>query len=72
MQRSRHSDFEDRAILYSAMLTVSAKIDLDQNVLNLSRNRAIGRYEIPKIISIWICKFDELKAKSTVRVGALS
>jgi len=64
MQRSRHSDFEDRAILYSAMLTVSAKIDLDQNVLNLSRNRAIGRYEIPKIISIWICKFERTESQN--------
>ena len=29
MQRATHSDFEDRAVLYSSMLTVSAKIDLD-------------------------------------------
>ncbi len=57
-QRSRHSDFEDRAVLYSAMLTVSTKMDLDRNILNISRNRAIGRYEIPKVISIWICKFE--------------
>jgi len=58
MQRAKHSDFEDRAVLYSSMLTVSAKIDLDQNVLNLKRTKEIGRYEIPQIFSIWICNFD--------------
>src|SRR5574344_1089533 len=64
MQRATHSDFEDRAVLYSSMLTVSAKIDLDQNVLNLKRTKEIGRYEIPQIISIWICNFDRVGSKN--------
>ncbi|MCK9182802.1 MAG: PD-(D/E)XK nuclease family transposase [Fibrobacteraceae bacterium] len=57
MQRHFHSDFNDRAILYSAMLTVGAKIDLDRKVLEMPEEEKVGRYEIPQVISIWICKF---------------
>jgi len=65
MQRARHSFFKDRAILYSAMLAIQAKKDLEQqkakdgeDIINNSR------YQMPRVISVWICNF-RLEGDST-------
>jgi predicted transposase/invertase (TIGR01784 family) len=58
MQRARHSFFKDRAILYSAMLAIQAKKDLEQQKANDGEDIINNsRYQMPRVISVWICNF---------------
>lgn len=58
MQRAKHSFFKDRAILYGAMLAIQAKKNLERNNVNENKD-LLGnfRYQMPKVISVWICNF---------------
>jgi len=60
MQKANHPYFIDRALLYNAFLTIKAekKLDCRQEILQLSKEeKDARRYEIPEIVSIWICNF---------------
>ena len=63
MQRAKHSFFEDRVLLYGSFLAIKGKQALENSkeFLNLSEtDRSYRRYELPEIISIWICNFNVL------------
>lgn len=87
MQKANHPYFIDRALLYNAFLTIKARKELDgrQEILQLSKEeKDARRYEIPEIVSIWICNFkrnefldeyhDEwnLYSKLSLKQGSLS
>ena len=56
MQRAAQEDFLDRIELYSAMLSVNAKI---AQINNATKNQLKSHpYLMPKVYSIWICCFD--------------
>lgn len=60
MQRADHPFFIDRVFYYNAFLTLKAKASLanSSEFKALSREeRCQRRYELPEIISIWICGF---------------
>ena len=56
MQRAGHEDFLERIELYSSLLTVNAKIVMDNETL--PQQRAEHPYRMPSVYSIWICNFD--------------
>ena len=61
MQRAEHDFFIDRTIFYNAFLAIKAKQDMEKSreFGELSaRERMARRYELPEIVSIWICNFD--------------
>ena len=61
MQRAEHDFFIDRTLLYNAFLAIKAKRDMGKSpeFLGLDkREQAARRYELPEIVSIWICNFD--------------
>ena len=61
MQRAEHDFFIDRTLFYNAFLTIKAKRDMEKSpeFLGLDkREQAARRYELPEIVSIWICNFD--------------
>ncbi len=84
MQRARHAFFKDRAVLYSAMLAIQAKKDLERQKRDeVEDPLKKSRYQMPKVISVWICNFklecdssgfhDEwsLYSKRTIEKGVL-
>ena len=61
MQRAEHSFFVDRAILYKAFLVIKGKQKMEESneFKKLPREeKEYRRYELPEVISIWICNFD--------------
>ena len=61
MQRAKHDFFIDRTLFYNAFLAIKAKRDMGKSpeFLGLDkREQAARRYELPEIVSIWICNFD--------------
>lgn len=56
MQRAVHEDFLDRIELYSAMLSVNAKITQINNATK--KQLKSHPYFMPTVYSIWICCFD--------------
>ena len=56
MQRAWHDDFLDRIELYSAMLSINAKIAMDEKMPQKQRKE--HPYLMPTVYSIWICNFD--------------
>ena len=61
MQRAEHNFFIDRTLFYNAFLAIKAKQDMEKSpeFCELSeRERKARRYELPEIVSIWICNFD--------------
>ena len=56
MQRASHEDFLERIELYSSLLTVNAKIVMDNETP--PQQRAEHPYRMPSVYSIWICNFD--------------
>ena len=66
MQKAEHDFFTDRAILYKAFLVIKGKQEMDHSkeFLALSKTeRKSKRYELPEVVSIWICDFDLSNAK---------
>ncbi|MCQ2055744.1 MAG: Rpn family recombination-promoting nuclease/putative transposase [Fibrobacter sp.] len=60
IQRASHQFFFDRVILYSAYLAIRGKIMMDRSpeFSAFSENeQKLRRYEIPEVISIWLCNF---------------
>lgn len=60
MQRAKHSDFIDRMVLYNSFLLVKAKKERDKKRNKMPNKDKAGAkgYELPEVISIWICNFD--------------
>ena len=56
MQRASHEDFLDRIELYSSLLTINAKITLDNEISK--KERTEHPYRMPTVYSIWICNFN--------------
>lgn len=56
MQRAGHEDLLDRVELYSALLTINAKIVMDSETPQ--EQRVKHPYHMPDVYSIWICNFD--------------
>ena len=60
IQRASHPFFTDRVLLYGAYLTIDGKIKMDKSpeFMALEENdKKRRRYELPEIVSIWLCKF---------------
>ena len=60
LQRAKHSFFVDRVLLYSAFLAIKGKqkMDASPEYAALPENeRKRRRYQLPEVISIWICNF---------------
>ena len=61
MQRAGHDFFIDRVVLYKAFLIIKGKQEMERSkeFLSLSKDvRENKRYELPEVVSIWICDFD--------------
>ncbi|MBR6450294.1 MAG: PD-(D/E)XK nuclease family transposase [Fibrobacter sp.] len=56
MQRADHEEFLERIELYSALLTINAKIIMDDETSPQQRDD--HPYRMPTVFSIWICNFD--------------
>lgn len=60
IQRASHPFFTDRVLLYGAYLTIDGKIKMDKSpeFKALEENeRKRRRYQLPEIVSIWLCNF---------------
>ena len=61
MQRAEHDFFIDRAVLYKAFLIIKGKQEMERSkeFLALPKDvRESKRYELPEVVSIWICDFE--------------
>ena len=61
MQRADHHAFVERTLLYNAFLTVKAKTESAARLAASGADRterAYRRYELPEIVSVWLCDFD--------------
>lgn len=65
MQRATHRFLEDRMLLYNAALMIHGKreLDLAEKLKSMGKKRKLDRYEIPSVVSIWICNFKLTKFK---------
>lgn len=60
LQRATHSFFIDRVLLYSAFLAIKGRQKLENSPEFKSldeKERLYRRYELPEVISIWLCNF---------------
>jgi len=61
LQRAKHTFFIDRMLLYNAFLAVRGKQFMDHSAefkALSDKVREKRRYELPEIISIWLCNFE--------------
>lgn len=60
-----HRFLEDRMLLYNAALMIHGKRELDsaEKLKSMGKKRKLDRYEIPSVVSIWICNFKLTKFK---------
>ena len=56
MQRASHENFLGRIELYSSLLTINAKIVMDNEMAK--KERVAHPYQMPYVYSIWICNFE--------------
>ena len=60
LQRMRHKNFVDRIVLYGAYHIIHSKrlLEIARENEKLENNEILRRrYELPKLISLWICNF---------------
>ena len=60
LQRIRHACFVDRVFFYGAYHIIRSKLDFEagREKVKLKDNEIIRRrFELPEVISVWICKF---------------